>query len=37
MLPHSRAGEGRREPAEPATDPKLSGIMPVQNVDHQPG
>ena len=29
--------EGLREPAEPASDPKLSGIMPVQNVDHQPG
>jgi transposase InsO family protein len=28
---------GLREPPEPATQPKLSGIMPVQNVDHQPG
>ena len=29
--------EGLRESAEPAADAKLSGIMPVQNVDHQPG
>lgn len=28
---------GLREPAEPATTHKLSGISPVQNVDHQPG
>ncbi len=29
--------EGLCEPAEPAVHPKLSGIMPVQNVGHQPG
>jgi transposase InsO family protein len=29
--------EGLREPAEPAKQPKLSGIMSVQNVDHHPG
>lgn len=28
---------GLREPAEPAATPELSGIIPVQNVDHQPG
>jgi hypothetical protein len=28
---------GLREPAKPAATPNLSGIMPVQNVDHQPG
>lgn len=28
---------GLREPAEHAANPNLSGIMPVQNVDHQPG
>ena len=28
---------GLREPAQPAANPKLSGIMPVQNVDHHPG
>jgi transposase InsO family protein len=28
---------GLREPAEPAANPNLSGIIPVQNVDHQPG
>jgi len=28
---------GLREPVEPAANPKLSGIMPVQDVDHQPG
>ena len=28
---------GLREPAEPAATTKLSGIIPVQNVDHQPG
>jgi transposase InsO family protein len=28
---------GLREPGEPAADPNLSTIMPVQNVDHQPG
>jgi transposase InsO family protein len=28
--------DGLCEPAEPATAPKLSGIIPVQNVDHQP-
>jgi transposase InsO family protein len=26
-----------REPAKPATEQKLSGIIPVQNVDHHPG
>ena len=29
--------EGLREPAEPASNPKLSGIMPVQNVDNHAG
>lgn len=29
--------EGLREPVQPAADPKLSTIIPVQNVDHQPG
>jgi putative transposase len=29
--------EGLREPAQPAANPKLSGIMPVQNVDHHSG
>jgi len=28
---------GLREPAKPAATPNLSGIMPVQHVDHQPG
>jgi len=28
---------GLREPAKPATTQNLSGIMPVQHVDHQPG
>jgi transposase InsO family protein len=28
---------GLRQPAEPPATPKLSGIIPVQNVDHQPG
>jgi len=28
---------GLREPIEPAANPKLSTISPVQNVDHQPG
>jgi transposase InsO family protein len=28
---------GLREPAKSAATPNLSGIMPVQNVDHQPG
>lgn len=28
---------GLREPAEPAANSKLSGIIPVQNVDYQPG
>jgi len=28
---------GLREPAEPAATAELSGIIPVQNVDHQPG
>jgi len=28
---------GLREPAKPATVQNLSGIMPVQNVDHHPG
>ena len=29
--------DGLREPAEPAHPADLSGIIPVQNVDHQPG
>jgi transposase InsO family protein len=29
--------EGLRKPAEPAAPLKLSTIIPVQNVDHQPG
>jgi len=29
--------DGFRKPAEPAPNPKLSTIIPVQNVDHQPG
>ncbi len=29
--------DGLRKPAEHAANPKLSGIMPVQHVDHQPG
>ena len=32
-----RAREGLREPAEPAGDPKLSVIMPVQNVENHAG
>jgi hypothetical protein len=28
---------GLREPAKPAATQNLSGIMPVQHVDHQPG
>ncbi|MFC0810158.1 hypothetical protein ACFHWW_32705, partial [Ensifer sp. P24N7] len=28
---------GLREPAEPAATQNLSTIIPVQNVDHQPG
>ena len=28
---------GRPEPAKSAANPNLSGIIPVQNVDHQPG
>ena len=29
--------EGLREPGEQAAKPKLSGIIPVQHVDHHPG
>lgn len=29
--------DGLHEPAEPAHAPKLSGIIPVHNVDHHPG
>jgi hypothetical protein len=32
-----RPARGLRELAEPASNSKLSGIIPVQSVDNQPG